>query len=326
MDEVCGAVEGVDDPGVAFAGVGVLPSGFFAEERVFGKGIGYHFADDFLGVPVGFGDEFAAVFAFGDGTGFGEKPAPNKSAGFLGGFNGDSQLMGGHFGIIAGLGAREINFSGGGFAIIAGMRDSAPLPARFPLAESPAAFWAGAGAMAGILAVSNWLVLLPLNDWLTWGHFSYPLAFLVTDCVNRAAGARVAGRVVAAGFVFGVPLSFAASALFGAGEGEGVLLAAGRVAGASGAAFLCGQVLDVAVFNRLRDSAWWRAPVFSSAAGSLADTFLFYFLAFAGSEGLPWATWALGDLLVKAVMLAALLPPYRFFIFRLAVARGAAGI
>ena len=206
------------------------------------------------------------------------------------------------------------------------MRSSAPapLPARSPFGESPAVFRAGAGAMAGILALSNYLVLLPLNDWLTWGHFSYPLAFLVTDCVNRAAGARVAGRVVAAGFVFGVPLSFAANALFAAGGGgEGVLFAAARVAGASGAAFLCGQVLDVAVFDRLRHSAWWRAPVFSSAAGSVADTFLFYFLAFAGAGGLPWTTWALGDLSVKALMLAALLPPYRFFIFRLAVARGA---
>ena len=204
------------------------------------------------------------------------------------------------------------------------MSRSAPLPARSPFAESPTVFRAGAAAMAGILALSNYLVLLPLNDWLTWGHFSYPLAFLATDCVNRAAGARVAGRVVAAGFIFGVPLSFAANALFAADGGEGVLLAAARVAGASGAAFLCGQVLDVAVFHRLRNSAWWRAPVFSSAAGSVADTFLFYFLAFAGSEGLPWTTWALGDLSVKGLMLAALLPPYRFFIFRLAVARGAA--
>ena len=181
----------------------------------------------------------------------------------------------------------------------------------------------GSAAMAGTLALSNYLVLLPINDWLTWGHFSFPLAFLVTDCVNRAAGSRAARKVVAVGFLVGVPLSFAANALFPASDGEGVLFAAARVAGASGAAFLCGQLLDVAVFNRLRNAAWWRAPALSSAAGSLADTFLFYFLAFAGG-GLPWMTWALGDLAVKGVMLAALLPPYRFFVFRLALARNAA--
>ena len=182
--------------------------------------------------------------------------------------------------------------------------------------------------MAGILALSNHLVLLPINDWLTWGHFSYPLAFLVTDCVNRAAGAKTAARVVAVGFLVGVPLSFAANAMFPAdadADAGNIFLAAARVAGASGAAFLAGQILDVAVFHKLRRSAWWRAPAFSSAAGSVADTFLFYFLAFAGAGGLPWTTWALGDLAVKGLMLAALLPPYRFFVFRLAASRGAAG-
>ena len=136
---------------------------------------------------------------------------------------------------------------------------------------------------------------------------------------------KTAARVVAVGFLFGVPLSFAANALFPADGVENILLTAARVAGASGAAFLCGQILDVAVFDKLRNSAWWRAPAFSSAAGSVVDTFLFYFLAFAGSGGLPWTTWALGDLAVKGLMLAALLPPYRLFVFRLAAARGAAG-
>ena len=189
-----------------------------------------------------------------------------------------------------------------------------------PFPENPAVFRLGAFAMAAILALSNYLVLQPINDWLTWGHFSYPLAFFVTDCVNRAAGARIAKRVVAVGFCFGVPLSFAVNALFPAADSE-IWSAAARIAAASGLAFACGQALDVTVFNRLRDSAWWRAPMFSSAAGSVADTFLFYFLAFAGAGGLPWTTWALGDLAVKCVMLAALLPPYRFFLFRLALAR-----
>ena len=196
-----------------------------------------------------------------------------------------------------------------------------PSASSSPFPHSPAAVRTGAAAMAGILALSNYLVLLPINDWLTWGHFSYPLAFLVTDCVNRAAGPRAAAKVVAVGFLFGVPLSFAVNALFPADAAA--LAAAARVAAASGAAFLCGQALDVAVFNRLRNAAWWRAPALSSAAGSAADTFLFYALAFAGG-GLPWTTWALGDLAVKAAMLAVLLPPYRFFVFRLAAARGAA--
>ena len=189
----------------------------------------------------------------------------------------------------------------------------------------PGAFRAGAAAMAAILALSNYLVLQPINDWLTWGHFSYPLAFFVTDCVNRAAGPRAAAKVVAVGFLFGVPLSFAVNALLPAAPGAtaDILTAAARVAAASGAAFLCGQALDVAVFNRLRNAEWWRAPAFSTAAGSVADTFLFYFLAFAGPENLPWKTWALGDLAAKCAMLAALLPPYRFFILRLALARGA---
>ena len=208
------------------------------------------------------------------------------------------------------------------FAIIPPMtRPTHPANAAL-FSKSPAVFRLGAAAMAAILALSNYLVLQPINDWLTWGHFSYPLAFFVTDCVNRAAGARVAKKVVAVGFCFGVPLSFAVNAAFPAAEAD-ILTAAARIALASGAAFACGQALDVAVFNRLRESAWWRAPAFSSAAGSAADTFLFYCLAFAGPGELPWTTWALGDLAVKCMMLAALLPPYRFFILRLAMARGA---
>ena len=202
------------------------------------------------------------------------------------------------------------------------MTRPSPPPPPAPFSDASVVFRLGAAAMAAILALSNYLVLQPINDWLTWGHFSYPLAFFVTDCVNRAAGPRVAKKVVAVGFCFGVPLSFAVNALFPAVDSD-ILAAAARVAAASGVAFACGQGLDVAVFNRLRESAWWRAPAFSSAAGSVADTFLFYCLAFAGPGWLPWPTWALGDLAVKCLMLAALLPPYRFFVLRLAAARGA---
>ncbi|MGI9297946.1 MAG: VUT family protein [Gammaproteobacteria bacterium] len=176
-------------------------------------------------------------------------------------------------------------------------------------------FWGGAAAMALVLALSNYLVLIPLGDFLTWAAFSYPLAFLVTDCVNRAAGPGCARKVVCAGFVCGLPLSFAA--VYSGGETAAV---AARIAFASGTAFAVAQFLDVAVFHRLRRAAWWLPPLASSAPASAADTFLFFFLAFGGG-GLPWATLAAGDLAVKALMIFALLPPYRMLTFRLAAAR-----
>ena len=190
------------------------------------------------------------------------------------------------------------------------------MPNPSPALSPAIIFRAGAVAMAAVIALSNYLVLVPVNDWLTWGHFSYPLAFLVTDCANRAAGARTAARVVAAGFLFGVPLSFVVNAAFPHPDAADPLFTAARIAGASGAAFLAGQALDVAVFNRLRKAAWWKAPAASSAAGSVADTFLFYALAFAGGDA-PWTTWALGDLGVKMAMLVVLLPPYRLFVLRM---------
>lgn len=152
-------------------------------------------------------------------------------------------------------------------------------------------------AMATLVAASNYLVQFPINDFLTWGAFTFPFCFLVTDLVNRRYGPRDARHVVYVGFAIGLPLSW--------------VLADARIALASGAAFLAGQLLDVWVFNRLRRSpGWWRAPFLSSLLASAADTALFFSLAFAGT-GLPWVTLGLGDWAVKLAMAALLLGPYR---------------
>jgi len=158
---------------------------------------------------------------------------------------------------------------------------------------------AAIAAMTLVVAASNWLVQFAINDWLTWGAFTYPFAFLVTDLTNRAYGARRARQVVAVGFVVAVALSFAlVDAQFW------------RIPVASGTAFLVGQLLDVSVFNRLRRSSWWLAPLVSSALASMVDTAIFFSGAFAGEE-LPWVTWALGDLAVKLTMALLLLAPFR---------------
>lgn len=151
-------------------------------------------------------------------------------------------------------------------------------------------------AMIVVVVASNWLVQFPINDWLTWGAFSYPLSFLVTDLTNRRFGPVVARRVVYVGFAVAVVLS--------------ALVAPVRIALASGSAFLVAQLLDITVFNYLRRQSWWRAPFISSAAASTIDTAMFFSIAFAGS-GLPWITWGLGDLAVKLAMALFCLAPYR---------------
>jgi uncharacterized PurR-regulated membrane protein YhhQ (DUF165 family) len=151
-------------------------------------------------------------------------------------------------------------------------------------------------AMVAVVAGSNVAVQYPINEWLTWGAFTYPFSFLVTDLTNRRLGPGQARRVVYVGFALAVVLS--------------VLLATPRIALASGTAFLTAQLLDILVFNRLRRQAWWQAPLISSAIASLWDTAVFFGLAFAGT-GLPWVTWAAGDLGVKAAMALALLLPFR---------------
>ena len=197
---------------------------------------------------------------------------------------------------------------------------------RYSSARAVAPFVA---AMAAVVVLSNVLVQFPvravlgpvdLADTLTWGAFTYPIAFLVTDLVNRRLGPTAARRVVVIGFLIAVLLSIA--------------LASPRIAIASGSAFLVAQLLDVSVFDRLRAGAWWRAPLASSALGSLVDTLIFFSLAFApafamldlgnepGSLGFPapllgvgpdvplWISLALGDLIVKGIVALALLGPY----------------
>ena len=154
----------------------------------------------------------------------------------------------------------------------------------------------GVTAMAVVVTVSNILVAYPLNDWLTWAAFTYPVSFLVTDLSNRRLGPQRARWVVYVGFALAVALSWH--------------FAGGRIALASGTAFLTAQLLDVAIFDRLRHAAWWRAPLISSSIASAVDTVLFFALAFAGT-GLPWVTLAAGDYLVKLGLALLLLIPFR---------------
>ncbi len=194
----------------------------------------------------------------------------------------------------------------------------------------------GVIAMAGIVVASNVLVQILLGNWLTYGAFVYPLAFLVTDVINRAAGPARARRVVLAGFLVGVLCSLAGSMI----EGDAGPLVTLRVAMGSGTAFLVAQLLDVAVFDRMRRGRWWRAPLASSLIGSIVDTLLFFAIAFSSvltflepSNDVGWANaevallgmgpilplWmslAIADLLVKlSIALVALIP------FRMATVR-----
>lgn len=134
-------------------------------------------------------------------------------------------------------------------------------------------------AMAAIVVASNILVqFLLLDGLLTWGAFTYPFAFLVTDLVNRLQGAAAARRVVLAGFATGVACSLVGTQVM-LEFGPAVTL---RVAVASGVAFLVAQMLDVAVFDRMRAGAWWRAPLVSTLVGATVDTMLFFSIAFSG--------------------------------------------
>jgi uncharacterized PurR-regulated membrane protein YhhQ (DUF165 family) len=165
-------------------------------------------------------------------------------------------------------------------------------------------------AMIVIVAASNYLVQFPINDWLTWGALTYPASFLVTDLTTRLQGPARARRIVYAGFALAVLLS--------------AWLATPRIALASGTAFLAGQLLDIWVFQRLRHGSWWRAPLVSSTVGSAVDTALFFALAF-GMTGLPWITWAIGDLGVKLALAVLFLAPFRGILtLALRPARGAA--
>ncbi len=194
-------------------------------------------------------------------------------------------------------------------------------------------------AMAAIVVASNILVQYPIGQWLTWGAFSYPLAFLVSDLVNRFQGVVAARRVVYAGFFVGLACSAIGTQIIG----EFGPLVTLRIAVGSGLAFLVGQLLDVTLFDRLRRAAWWRAPFLSTLLGSTFDTVLFFSIAFSSAliwlepandvswaaQGVPllgfgpavplWVSLGMADWTVKVMVdLVALLP------FRLAIARYAA--
>ncbi|MGK7752730.1 MULTISPECIES: queuosine precursor transporter [unclassified Roseovarius] len=192
----------------------------------------------------------------------------------------------------------------------------------------------GVLAMAAIVVASNILVQFLFGQWLTWGAFTYPLAFLVTDVMNRIYGRAAARRVVLAGFVVGLICSFIGTQI----SGEFGPLVTLRIALGSAVAFLTAQLLDIAVFDRFRAGAWWRAPVVSSLIGGSVDTALFFTIAFSASltflepgndvgwagEALPllgmgpvvplWVSLAVADWLVKLVLAILALVPFRIIV------------
>ena len=156
-------------------------------------------------------------------------------------------------------------------------------------------------AMIVVVALSNFWAQEPyrINDYFLWASFSYPFAFLVTDCTTFLYGARKARRVVASGFIIAGICS--------------IFLSTPRIAFASLSAFGLSQLLDIAIFTRLRAFNWWKAPLFSSVVASILDTYLFFVLAFWGTL-VPWQSLALGDLLVKLLFVLSLLLPFRLIL------------
>ena len=206
-------------------------------------------------------------------------------------------------------------------------------------------------AMALVVVASNILVQFPIQgeigqlalaDILTWGAFTYPFSFLITDLANRRYGPLVARRIVFVGFMIAVACSIVIPPLLFRYGYIPFETAAGRlvrIAGASGSAFLFAQLLDVTVFNWLRRQSWWRAPVFASIAGSVFDTAIFFTIAFSaafafvgpddgfalevaplmgtlGQSAPRWVSWAIGDLSVKLAIAVFALIPYRLIVAR----------
>ncbi|SLN45685.1 queuosine precursor transporter [Ruegeria meonggei] len=206
------------------------------------------------------------------------------------------------------------------------------------------AFIPGILAMAAIVVASNILVqFLILDGLLTWGAFTYPLAFLVTDIMNRIYGVATARKVVLAGFVTGIICSLIGSQIMLQGDGFTYAAVPLRIAVASGTAFLLAQLTDVTVFNAMRGGRWWRAPLVSTLVGSALDTALFFTIAFSASvaifganadaaiswawEPVPfmlsgpmaplWVTLAFADWLVKLSLALVALIPFKMIVARL---------
>ena len=165
--------------------------------------------------------------------------------------------------------------------------------------------------MGFVVLASNFLVQFPvkyygLENLLTYGAFSYPVAFLITDLANRSYGKFVARKIVYIGFAIGITFTLFFSTNFSD-------LISIRIAIGSGSAFIVAQLLDVKIFDQLRKKTWYVAPLTSSAIGSTVDTFLFFSISFYGT-GIPWITLSLGDLAVKILVALVMLIPFRLVI------------
>ena len=172
-------------------------------------------------------------------------------------------------------------------------------------------FFILAFSMGLVVALSNYLVQFPitylnLEEIFTYGAFSYPIAFLITDLANRRYGKEIARKIVYIGFVLGLFLTLYFSTDFSN-------LISKRIAVGSGIAFLTAQLLDVQVFDKLRTKAWFVAPFISSLIGSVIDTFLFFSIAFYGT-GINWITLSFGDLFVKIFVAIIMLIPFKLLL------------
>ncbi|MCR8548293.1 queuosine precursor transporter [Salipiger sp. P9] len=203
-------------------------------------------------------------------------------------------------------------------------------------------------AMAIIVLASNILVQFLFGQWLTWGAFTYPFAFLVTDVMNRLYGAPAARKVVFFGFIVGVICSLIGTQIMLQGDGYTYPAVTLRIALGSGLAFLTAQLMDVAIFDKLREGSWWRAPLASTLVGSSLDTAIFFTIAFSGTltflepsndvswagEALPmlgagpmvplWVSLGVADWLVKLSLAIIALVPFRLIVSKALSARAPA--
>tara|TARA_Y100001958_G_scaffold22320_1_gene13643 strand:- start:12 stop:560 length:549 start_codon:yes stop_codon:yes gene_type:complete len=165
--------------------------------------------------------------------------------------------------------------------------------------------------MGLVVLSSNYLVQFPvkyygLQDILTYGAFTYPIAFLITDLANRSYGKQIARKIVYFGFVVGISFTLFFSTNFSD-------LISVRIAIGSGTAFIVAQLLDVQIFDKLREKSWYVAPLSSSIIGSTVDTFLFFSISFYAT-GVPWLTLSLGDLAIKLLVTLVMLIPFRLLL------------
>ena len=175
-------------------------------------------------------------------------------------------------------------------------------------------FFLLAALMASVVALSNYLVQFPINyfgleNLLTYGAFSYPVAFLITDLSNRRYGKNVAKKIVGLGFTLGVFLTL----YFSTNYSDMISI---RIAIGSGTAFLVAQLIDVHIFDKLRKKVWFIAPLASSLIGSTIDTFLFFLISFYGTE-MNWIALSFGDLSVKIFVALVALVPFRLLLYNI---------